>query len=201
MRLPDDAALYLSHPEVTIDPAVPVPDWSLSATGRARLNRACASLWAAQADRFVASAERKAIETADALAAGRPVTRDARMNENDRSSTGFLPGPAFERMADAFFAAPHASVEGWERAVDAQARIVGAILETLAETKGRIVFCGHGGVGTLLHCYLTRGPIARDRDQPPGGGNVFAFTRGGSALTPWTALEGTHGWHWPESPT
>ena len=48
----------------------------------------------------------------------------ARMGENDRSATGFLPGPDFEAMADRFFAQPDQSAEGWERAVDAQARIM-----------------------------------------------------------------------------
>lgn len=29
-------AYYLSHPQVQIDPAVPVPEWGLSDAGRAR---------------------------------------------------------------------------------------------------------------------------------------------------------------------
>ncbi|MEN3381188.1 MAG: hypothetical protein V7608_1232, partial [Hyphomicrobiales bacterium] len=30
-------ARYLTHPQVKIDPAVPVPSWGLSAAGRARV--------------------------------------------------------------------------------------------------------------------------------------------------------------------
>ena len=52
-----------------------------------------------------------------------PIVIDG-LGENDRSSTGYLPKAEFEAVADAFFARPEESVRGWERAVDAQRRIV-----------------------------------------------------------------------------
>ena len=57
-------ALYITHPQVAIDPAVPVPDWGLSERGRERAALAAAAGWAGQIGRFAASTERKAIETA-----------------------------------------------------------------------------------------------------------------------------------------
>ena len=72
------------------------------------------------------------------------------MHENDRSATGYLPGPEFEATADRFFAEPQISVRGWERAIDAQARILGAVAETLARHPGGdLLLVGHGAVGTL----------------------------------------------------
>ena len=49
------------------------------------------------------------------------------MHENDRSATGFLEPSEFERVADEFFARPTVSIGGWERAIDAQKRIVGEV--------------------------------------------------------------------------
>jgi broad specificity phosphatase PhoE len=186
-------ALYISHPQVAIDPAVAVPDWGLSALGRERALVAAAAGWAGQIGRFVASGERKAIETAEILAAGRvSIETDHTMGENNRSATGFLTPDAFEAAADAFFANPQESFCGWERAIDAQARIVAAVERVLAEHDCHtpIAFIGHGGVGTLLKCHLKGEPISRSGDQPAGGGNLFAFRLADRAVTcDWTAME------------
>ena len=186
-------ALYITHPQVAIDPAVPVPDWRLSERGRARATQAAASGWAHGIGRFVASTERKAIETAEILSAGRlPVETDHTMGENDRSATGFLMPDAFEAAANRFFAHPLESFRGWERAADAQARIVTAVGRVLAghDLQIPIAFVGHGGVGTLLKCHLRGVPISRDGDQPAGGGNLFAFRLADRAVTcDWTPME------------
>ncbi|WNJ89674.1 histidine phosphatase family protein [Bosea sp. 685] len=171
-------ARYLSHPQVQIDPAVPVPDWGLSPVGLARTQAFAGAPLLRATRRIVSSAERKAIETAECIASALGITVETRhaMHENDRSATGYLPPPAFEAMADAFFASPTLSIRGWERALDAQARILREVEAALAEPgEGDILFVGHGGVGTLLLCHLGAEPIARKRDQPGGGGNLFAF--------------------------
>lgn len=190
-------ALYITHPQVQIDPAVPVPDWGLSERGRERALLAASSDWAKEIGRFSASTERKAIETAEILSAGRlSIETDHAMGENDRSATGFLPPDAFEDAANWFFAHPQESFKGWERAADAQARIVAAVERVLAghDPKTPIAFVGHGGVGTLLKCHLMGKPIARDGDQPAGGGNLFAFRLADRAVTcDWTAMESWKG--------
>lgn len=190
-------ALYITHPQVRIDPAVPVPDWGLSERGRERALLAASSDWAKEIGSFAASTERKAIETAEILSAGRlAVETDHAMGENDRSATGFLPPDAFEDAANWFFAHPQESFKGWERAVDAQARIVAAVERVLAghDPKTPIAFVGHGGVGTLLKCHLLGRPIARDGDQPAGGGNLFAFRLADRTVTcDWTAMESWKG--------
>jgi len=60
---------YLTHPQVDIDPAVPVPEWSLSAVGRDRVAALAAAGWLSGTSEIIASAERKAIETAAILGA------------------------------------------------------------------------------------------------------------------------------------
>ncbi|YBV95865.1 phosphoglycerate mutase family protein [Phyllobacteriaceae bacterium JZ32] len=187
-------AYYITHPQIVMDPAVPVPQWGLSETGSARINAISARPWALSLTRIFSSDEKKAIETAEILAgkSGCLVAIDPLMGENDRSSTGFLPPPEFEKAADRFFAEPETSFRGWERAVDAQTRIVRAVNAALERCLGAgpVAFVGHGGVGTLLKCHLAGTPIARDRDQPPGGGNIFAFRLSDRAcLCDWKPVE------------
>lgn len=54
------------------------------------------------------------------------------MHENDRSATGFLMPDEFQAAANQFFAQPQISVRGWERAADAQLRIVREVEHVLA---------------------------------------------------------------------
>ncbi len=187
-------ALYITHPQVRIDPAVPVPQWGLSDIGRARAEKAARSEWTKRLGRIVCSHETKAIETAEILAAanGVLVTIAPDAHENDRSATGFLTPPEFEKAADWFFAHPNESFHGWERAIDAQARIVSAVERILAyhDPDIPIAFVGHGGVGTLLKCHLAGKAIARDGDQPAGGGNLFCFDLANRAIScDWTPID------------
>lgn len=185
---------YLTHPQVQIDPAIPVPDWSLSAIGRQRIVQALERPWLKTIRRIVSSEERKAVETAEIIGSvlGIPVEALPFMGENDRSSTGFLPPEQFEAAADQFFAHPTQSWNGWETAADAQARIVEAVGHMLVDHPDDkpLLFVGHGAVGTLLKCRIADRSISRTEDQPAGGGNVFAFRlHERKLLRDWTPVE------------
>lgn len=185
---------YLTHPQVRIDPAIAVPEWELSEVGATRVEQKASDPWTVHIAKIVSSAERKAIETARIMARPSSLEVEVRplMHENDRSSTGFLQPAQFEIMRQAFFGSPDRSIRGWERAVDAQSRIVGetrAVLVAL-HSPGDVLLCGHGAVGTLLLCHLAKVPISVEMDQPAGGGNVFCFDRaGGTLLHRWRTLE------------
>ncbi len=174
-------ALYVTHPEVTVDPAVPVRLWSLSAEGESRARAFAQHPLVKRARRVVSSTERKAIELAQAMAvsARAPLTAEPEFADTDRSATGYVPLEHFEQLVDAFFARPDESVEGWEPAAVAQGRIAGAFEAAIAlhDASQPIAFAGHRGVGTLLKCYLTGRDIARAEDQSrlgnPNGGNVL----------------------------
>lgn len=184
------AVYFITHPDVVIDPAVPIPDWPLSARGKARMAVALEAGWVRGIRSIWTSPERKARDGAEMLAARLglvPQTLDG-LRENDRSSTGYLPRETFEAVARRFFADPAESVLGWERAVDAQQRVVAAMHQALAAAPlGDVGIVAHGGVGALLLCFLLGEPITPARDQPgAAGGNVFAFGRG--------TLEVVHAW-------
>ncbi|APW40808.1 histidine phosphatase family protein [Rhodoferax koreense] len=186
-------AIFITHPNVVISREVPVPRWPLSALGRERMTSGLRQPWLAEVRALACSSEQKAIDGAQILAQhlGLSIIQDAGLDENDRSATGFLPPPAFEAMADAFFAEPERSVRGWERAVDAQARVVAAVTRLLAAHRsqgetGALAIVSHGAVGTLLYCHLAGVPIDRRWDQPPnGGGNYFRFSLSPRAVDGW----------------
>ncbi len=191
-------ALYLTHPQVRLDAAVPVPLWGLSPEGWERARAFVARGAVPDGALVFSSRETKALELAELLAkaAGTPVLTDHDMGENDRRATGFLPPDLFEATADQFFAQPEESISGWERAVDAQKRIVAAVDTALASLPSDmpVIFCGHGAVGSLLKCQLQGRAISRAEDQSrigvAGGGNGFVFdseTR--QVLRDWVAME------------
>jgi broad specificity phosphatase PhoE len=191
-------AVYLTHPQVRIDPAVPVPLWGLSPIGRERVEAFIAKRAVPRGTMVFSSRETKALEMAEMIAAeaGTPVMADHLMGENDRSATGFLPPALFEETADRFFAEPHQSVDGWERAIDAQARIVATVTTAMASVPPgtQAIFCGHGAVGTLLKCHVGNRRISREEDQgrigAPGGGNAFHFDfTARQLLTDWCPIE------------
>jgi broad specificity phosphatase PhoE len=182
---------YITHPDVAISPNVPVDRWPLSLRGRARMRTMLKSPWVSRIRAIYCSAEQKAIDGAAILseAVNLPYVVVAQLGENDRSATGYLPGLEFESVVDEFFFRPEVSVRGWESAVDAQSRIVAATMVILRSQpyEGDIAIVAHGGVGTLLLCYLKDTSISRKHDQPPtNGGNYFAFDR--------TTLGLLHGW-------
>ncbi|MDH3281617.1 MAG: phosphoglycerate mutase family protein [Gammaproteobacteria bacterium] len=186
---------YLTHPQVRINPEQDVPQWSLNDVGRARVTSLAKRPGALLGTtRVVSSAETKAFETARPLADALDARLEVRpaMHENDRSATGFLAVEEFERVADQFFARPNESVRGWEKAADAQRRIVAEVDAVLSEEDaGDVLIVGHGGVGTLLFCALSNLPINRQFDQGPGGGGCwFAFEREARRpLSRWKQME------------
>jgi broad specificity phosphatase PhoE len=188
---------FITHPEVRIDPAVPVPDWPLSPRGLERMQALLQQPWIRGIGAVWCSTERKAIDGAEIVAQAVGVSPRllAGLGENDRSATGYLPKAEFEATADAFFANPHDSIRGWERSIDAQRRIVVAIETVIAKSPsgGDVAVVSHGGVGALLLCHLKACPISRIEDQPGnGGGNYYCFDM--DSATP------RHGWLPIEAP-
>lgn len=181
----------ITHPEVVIDPRVPVPQWPLSERGRERMRRCLEQPWVAQIRAVHCSAERKAMDGAEILARHvgcQPQVWEA-LGEVDRSSTGYLPREEHEALARLLFARPEESVRGWERAIAAQRRMVAAIAEIVVRdaSGGDIAIVSHGGVGRLYLAHLQTRPIPLSQPQPDtGGGCYFAFEAPAGKLV--------HGW-------
>jgi broad specificity phosphatase PhoE len=187
---------FITHPEVVIDPTIPIPQWPLSARGRSRMQRLLSRDWLWHVEAIYCSTEQKAIDGATLLSEATrvPVHPVAELGENDRSATGYLPPAEFDATVDAFFARPSESGCGWERAEAAQARIVRAVthLARAAPGSGPLAVVSHGGVGTLLLCHLTGQPISRRTEQPgTSGGHYFlCHLPEGTLIHGWRSIDG-----------
>ncbi len=185
----------ITHPDVVIDPDVPIPRWPLSERGVERMRVLLAQPWISDITAIYCSTEQKAIDGADILAKhlSLPVHRVAELGENDRSATGFLPHDAFQATVDQFFAHPNTSIRGWETAAAAEQRMVRAVNDVIDRelSSGAIAIVSHGGVGTLLRCHLAQDTIARAYDQPgSSGGNYYAFESASRTLIhEWKAID------------
>ena len=175
-----------------MDPEVPVPQWRLSPLGRSRIEAIASRDWVTGLAACVSSDETKAIETAAIIAAEAkaPIWVDPLSGEVDRSSTGYLSEDRHEEQRLRLFGEPETSANGWERAVDAQARVVAATDRFLDHAPaGNVALIGHGAVGAFLSCHLSGRAITLEADQTRAG-SVFAFDRDTRALVfGWTEIE------------
>lgn len=182
---------YVSHPEVAVDPEVPVPQWGLSDVGRRRAHAMLDQPWLRQVTSIRSSPESKAIETAAIIGShcSVDVQTIADSHEIDRSSTGFVSHDRHEALAGRLFEAPAQSADGWERAIDAQQRIAGATARYLQPSEENHLVVGHGGVGTLLLTRLLGVDISRSHDQP-GQGHYWVFDcERRRVLHPWRPID------------
>lgn len=183
--------IFITHPEVTVNPSVPVGRWRLSDIGVARMRQFAESPVVTEVTSVWASTEAKAIEAAGILAArfGTGVEVATDLGENNRSATGFLPPNEFEDVANAFFANPEESIRGWERAIDAQRRIRQAVDRITARHRGGdLAVVAHGAVGTLLLCSYRQQAISREADQPFQGHYWIATLPGLTIRQSWESI-------------
>jgi broad specificity phosphatase PhoE len=174
--------IFVTHPEVVIDPQAPVPEWPLNEIGRARMERFAETLAGKTVSAVYASTERKARDGAEIVAKrlGLPSRTDEYLSQHDRSATGYIAPPEFWEVVGEFFANPTKSIRGWERAIDAQARIVNAVRRVAQQepSPGDMVIVSHGGVGALLMDHLLRVEIGKgSRPSHPGGGCYLVIER------------------------
>ncbi len=134
-------------------PGVPASRWRLSETGRQRCLLLAKRLASYRPQALVASAEPKAVETAQLVAAqlGIAVEVGAGLHEHDRQDVGWLPAAAFEAAVVALFAHPDVLVMGSETATQARARFARAVEAVLQRhTAGNVVIVAHGTVIALF---------------------------------------------------
>lgn len=202
-------AYFITHPDVVIDPHKPIERWGLSARGRERMHALLEQPWLRSVGLVLSSSEQKALDGAQILAPALRVPHRVvhELGEYDRSSTGLLPPGEFWPLVEQFFAQPEQSIRGWERALDAQARIVGAVRRAVTDWREQaqgtarpdLAFVAHGAVGALLLAELSGAAISRSFDQPrapagsvpgSGGGYYFRFALAGLELEEsWRAID------------
>ena len=185
----------ITHPDVVIDPEVPVPQWSLSPRGQERMKKVLAQPWIDTIGSIYSSTEQKAMDGAKILTdyLGSQYEMVEELGEIDRSSTGYLPHEEHAATATKFFAHPNKSIRGWETAKHAQQRMVKAVEKIVENDKGdgAIVIVSHGAVATLFLCHL-KGCQISEQEGPPGanGGSYYCFDpQSGSLVHNWKLID------------
>lgn len=152
--------VLVRHAAVETIPAVAPSLWQLSDEGRAEARRlAHEPVWL-PVERIFSSPEPKAFETAHILAGpnGLTVTAIEDLHEVVRPANQWFgddyPG-GYPAAVRAYFARPAEAVHGWERAVDAQERILGCIDTVRAWEPHGFAIAGHGLTISLLVSALT----------------------------------------------
>jgi broad specificity phosphatase PhoE len=184
--------IFITHPQVIVDPTIPMTEWKLSEEGRMRMEEfsRCDSVGNLAA--IYTSVEWKAHECAIILAKRHSlnVVVVSGLEEVDRSAIGYLPPDIFDACVNEFYLKPEESICGRERAVDAQVRIAGAVSNILKldHSIGDVALISHGGVGCLLFAYLLGAPISRKLQQ-------VSQTGGSYLVIPLHNPKLTCGWH------
>ena len=174
--------LLIKHAETQLTPEVTAERWTLTDRGRAQSRLLAERLRSYAPAIIVASAEPKAIETGQLVAAHLKIPLDTELglHEHDRSNVPLVAREEFEAHMKAFFADPHALVYGNETAYEAHRRFSLAVTKVLRENPaGTIGIVAHGTVMALL----LAGPNQRD---------VFEFWR--SLTTPCVVVVDTGSW-------
>lgn len=182
---------FITHPDVLIDPSIEVTKWGLSKLGRLKLQKMLEQRWIKSIDIIFSSKETKAREAAEILAKhlGKGFNQIKELGEIDRSSTGYL-SEEFEKVVDDFFAYPDKSVRGWEKAKDAQRRIVKVVSSTIKQNPNKnIAIVSHGGVGALYLAYLLKKPISCLFNQPGQGHYLCVDIRTNRLVHKWKPIE------------
>jgi broad specificity phosphatase PhoE len=158
--------VLIRHARTASMPDTPPRLWGLSEDGR-RAARALADNAMVRTLRlFAASHEPKAIQTAAAVADGRPVLQIADLGELDRSGAGWIESEAARlELVRAILDSPDVSIQGCEPAAHAQARFVRAVDALVqANPDGGLAVVSHGTVLSLYMAHL-RGLPKADFDE------------------------------------
>lgn len=178
--------IYISHPETEADAEVPVAQWPLAGQGISRAITLSRRNWPGKAWRAIASGEAKAQQTAKILFPSGFETWNE-LGEIDRSATGWLEAEDHAEQMRLFYEEPHESARGWERAVDARARMEAAVRRIWMAGRDTVLV-GHGTVGTLLWSALLKSGIDQRHHQSSNGQGWMAESFGPGAWRP------IHGW-------
>ncbi len=130
---------YISHPNVLIDPEVPVPRWTLSPEGERRARIMAAQPWTATIGQVISSDETKAMIAAEMASSAQERVVSA--------------------LADVLTETP----------AENPAESAASPSSSGGAAGPDVAVIGHGGVGTLLYCHLANLAIDRVHDQPGQG--------------------------------
>jgi broad specificity phosphatase PhoE len=150
--------ILVKHSVPEIDRDRPANTWALSDEGQFRAHRLVEELKSFETEVIVSSAEPKAKETAEIIAADLKLDMQIfpSLHEHDRSNVPYLSQEAFQNSIRDFFRESDQLVFGNETANQAHARFYKALHSVLDKNRNKtIVVVTHGTVISLFVSRLT----------------------------------------------
>lgn len=164
--------IYITHPSVQIDPAIPPQMWRLSQDGLDQAKKLMDhDLWEDIAFIY-SSTEPKAEEVATLASFTYGIKHESNkdLGEADRTAKPFMPLDEYMQAIQEAYKNPTESIHGWETHHDMFQRNAKAIDEIKDKHADEtIVIVGHGGAGTCVKCYVSNRELSFDEDPKQTG--------------------------------
>lgn len=149
--------IFITHPQVNIDPKIPIDEWSLSDVGFFRSKNFLDNSVLKRINAIYSSEEQKAFMFAEMIADKYDLKNKKVDCLGEIRGRKFIPPEDFGLATKKWFDNPSKVVNGWETRNDAQERIVTCVRKIMSNyNSGKIAVVGHGGTGTLLKCVLRK---------------------------------------------
>lgn len=152
--------LYLiRHPRTHVDPSRQPHEWALSDQGRAQVNTLIEAPFWKNVVAVYSSNQPKAMEPARAIGQRYdiPVTSMPGLAEVRRGAEIYHSTGDYNSILGKFFSSPDFSIQGWERAGEALARIQQAMQEIIGQHPGKsVAVLSHGTILTLYTAMLEK---------------------------------------------
>jgi broad specificity phosphatase PhoE len=135
---------------------VPSSEWQLSEQGFLLASHLALLPIFGAVSAVYTSPELKAVATGQPLGTrfAVPLIEHPGLSELKRGQTNIAGREAYERMVRIAFGRPHESVSGWERATDAQQRIIATVEQLAAQHVAPFAVVSHGLVLSLLMAHF-----------------------------------------------
>jgi broad specificity phosphatase PhoE len=149
--------IFVTHPDVDVDPSRPRSEWTLSTKGFEELQNLIAKDFWGNIKSIFCSKEFKASQVAEKIAEvhNLKVIKIDGLEEINRESTGFLPEEKYRLAIEDFYIHPADSYKGWETAYEATERIKECVNRLVKESEDSyFVIIGHGMIGSCLSCWI-----------------------------------------------
>ena len=156
---------FITHPEIIPDPSLPLSLWDYSDSGAERWEKILKKLWIKNIEKIYSSPQQRARKAAQQMADELHYELHVRddLDAVGGSNPEKLSPEARAAGMQLFYKFPQQNMNGWEKATDAQKRIIHAIEEILKESPGleHVAVVCHEDLGNLLICDFKQIPIQK----------------------------------------
>ncbi len=165
--------IYITHPEVIINPAIAIDEWVLSPLGWDRVEKLLALKFWQEVEKVYTSSEPKAYMIGEKVSKkyGIELEKISDLREIDRSATGIIsPLSDYMQVVQLSYENIKEMAKGWESISNVMLRNSNAVEMLKTKYNGKtFVIIGHGCAGTTIKCHIKKvNPTFQEDPQKTG---------------------------------